>query len=65
MPTSGKQKAYIKLAAVKSKVGYPDKWKDFSSMEIGRESLAKNYMNSRLWWHNYNFNKHEDIKKHN
>ena len=57
MGDSTKQKAYAKLASIKSKVGYPDKWKDFSAMEIGRESLAKNYMNARLWWHNYNYNK--------
>ncbi|MEP7255898.1 MAG: M13 family metallopeptidase [Ferruginibacter sp.] len=57
MSDSTKQKAYTKLAAVKSKVGYPDKWKDFSGMEIGKESLAKNYMNANLWWHNYNYNK--------
>ncbi len=57
MGDSTKQKAYTKLAAIKSKVGYPDKWKDFSSMEIGRESHAKNYMNSRLWWHNYEYDK--------
>ena len=57
MSDSTKQKAYTKLTAIKSKVGYPDKWKDFSSMEIGKESLAKNYMNSRLWWHNYEYNK--------
>ena len=57
MSDSTKQKAYTKLAAIKSKVGYPDQWKDFSSMEIGKESLAKNYMNSRLWWHNYEYNK--------
>ncbi|HMK04368.1 MAG TPA: M13 family metallopeptidase [Ferruginibacter sp.] len=57
MSDSTKQKAYIKLAAIKSKVGYPDKWKDFSAMDIGRESLAKNYMNSRLWWHNYEYSK--------
>jgi putative endopeptidase len=57
MGDSTKQKAYAKLAAIKSKVGYPDKWKDFSAMEIGKESFAKNYMNSRLWWHNYNYNK--------
>ncbi|MBP6021971.1 M13 family metallopeptidase [Ferruginibacter sp.] len=57
MGDSTKQKAYAKLAAIKSKVGYPDKWKDFSAMEIGKESFAKNYMNSRLWWHNYDYNK--------
>jgi putative endopeptidase len=57
MSDSTKQKAYTKLASIKSKVGYPDKWKDLSSMEIGKESLAKNYMSSRLWWHNYEYNK--------
>ena len=57
MSDSTKQKAYAKLASIKSKVGYPDKWKDFSSMKIGRESLVKNYMNSRLWWHEYEYNK--------
>jgi len=57
MSDSTKQKAYAKLAAIKSKVGYPDKWKDFSTMDIGRESLAKNYINAKLWWHNYNYSK--------
>ena len=57
MSDSTKQKAYIKLASVKSKVGYPDKWKDFGTMDIGKESFAKNYMNSKLWWHHYNYSK--------
>lgn len=57
MSDSTKQKAYTKLAAIKSKIGYPEKWKDFSSMDIGRESLAQNYMNAKLWWHNYEFDK--------
>jgi len=57
MSDSTKLKAYKKLASVKSKVGYPDKWKDFATMDIGKESFAKNYMNSKLWWHNYNYNK--------
>ncbi|MBU3714517.1 MAG: M13 family metallopeptidase [Ferruginibacter sp.] len=57
MSDSTKKKAHAKLAAIKSKVGYPDKWKDFSSMDIGKESLAKNYMNSCLWWHNYQYSK--------
>ena len=57
MGDSTKQKAYKKLAAMKGKIGYPEKWKDFSTMEIGRESLAQNYMNARLWWHNYEYSK--------
>ncbi|MER3464643.1 MAG: M13 family peptidase, partial [Chitinophagaceae bacterium] len=57
MSDSTKQKAYIKLAAMKKKVGYPDKWKDFSAMQIGKESYVQNLMNANMWWHNYNMNK--------
>lgn len=57
MNDSTKQKAYLKLATIKSKVGYPDKWKDFSAMDIGTESFAKNMMNANLWWHQYQYSK--------
>ena len=57
MGDSTKQKAYAKLAAIKSKVGYPDKWKDMSALNIDKESLAKNYMNAKIFWHNYEYNK--------
>jgi putative endopeptidase len=57
MSDSTKQKAYAKLAAMKKKVGYPEKWKDFSSMEIGRESYVQNLISANGWWHYYNVNK--------
>ena len=57
MSDSTKQKAYTKLAAMKKKVGYPDKWKDFSAMNIGKESYVQNSINANVWWHNYNMNK--------
>ena len=57
MGDSTKQKAYAKLAAIKKKVGYPDKWKDFSTMDIGKESYFQNQVNANLWWHNYEINK--------
>jgi len=57
MSDSTKQKAFAKLAAMKKKVGYPDKWKDFSAMEIGTESYVQNVINANKWWHNYNYNK--------
>ncbi len=57
MSDSTKQKAYIKLAAIKKKVGYPEKWKDFSSMEIGRESYFQNLVTANTWWHNFEINK--------
>jgi putative endopeptidase len=57
MGDSTKQKAYAKLASIKKKVGYPDKWKDFSAMKIGKESYVQNVMNANAWWHNYNITK--------
>ncbi|MDZ4807903.1 MAG: M13 family metallopeptidase [Bacteroidota bacterium] len=57
MTDSTKQKAYAKLASIKKKVGYPEKWKDFSSMKIGKESYFQNVVSTSLWWHNYNINK--------
>ena len=57
MGDSTKQKAYAKLAAMKKKVGYPDKWKDFSAMEIGRDSYVQNLINANNWWHQYEVNK--------
>jgi len=52
-----KQKAYVKLAAMKKKVGYPDKWKDFSQMQIGKVSYLENFINANIWWTNYELNK--------
>jgi putative endopeptidase len=57
MSDSTKQKAYAKLAAMKKKVYFPDKWKDYSSMEIDTQSYAQNLMNAREWQYNYQFNK--------
>lgn len=57
MSDSTKQKAYAKLSAMKKKVGYPDKWKDFSAMEIGTDSWFQNLVQANHWWHNYEMNK--------
>ncbi|AYL98591.1 M13 family metallopeptidase [Mucilaginibacter celer] len=57
MSPETKQKALIKLNAIHPKVGYPDKWKDFSNMQIGRESYAANVMQARRWAYLFNINK--------
>jgi putative endopeptidase len=57
MSDSTKQKALIKLAAIKKKIGFPDKWKDFSKMEISKESYVQNLINAGKWWHNFRMNK--------
>jgi putative endopeptidase len=49
MSTETKSKAHQKLAAVTKKVGYPDKWKDYSALVIGRTSYAENAMNAARW----------------
>jgi len=44
-----KAMAQRKLAAITAKVGYPDKWKDYSALTIGRESYAQNMMHAARW----------------
>ena len=57
MSDSTKKKAIVKLEAIHKKIGYPDKWKDFSAMEISKESYAQNLINAGKWWHNFEMNK--------
>ncbi len=57
MSAETKQKALVKLNAVHPKVGYPDQWKDFSNLVIGRESYAGNVMQARHWLYLVNVNK--------
>ena len=44
-----KAKAQTKLAAITTKVGYPDKWKDYSALVISRNSYCENMMNAARW----------------
>ncbi len=57
MSDSTKRKALAKLSAITKKVGYPDKWKDFSALKIDKGPYVLNMQRARAWWHNYNFNK--------
>jgi putative endopeptidase len=49
MSPETKAKALVKLAVLGKKVGYPDKWKDYSKLEIGRTSWCDNMMNAARW----------------
>ena len=42
MSDSTKQKALVKLHAIVKKIGYPDKWKDYSSINIVRDDIIAN-----------------------
>ena len=52
MSDSTKARALQKLATVYPKVGYPDKWKDYSALVVGRNSYAENMMNAARWGFN-------------
>lgn len=53
-----KEKALKKLNGIVMKVGYPDKWKDLSSLQIDRTSYVKNLMNANNWEVNYMLSKY-------
>lgn len=57
MSPETKQKALLKLSTIHPKVGYPDKWKDFSNLQIDRTSYAANVMRARHWQYLSNINK--------
>jgi putative endopeptidase len=42
MSPATKQQAQIKLQAVLNNIGYPDQWRDYSSVTIGRDSFLAN-----------------------
>ena len=51
MGTETKGKALAKLAKFTPKIGYPDKWKDYSALEISADDLAGNIERSALTVH--------------
>jgi len=54
MSDSTKTKALDKLDKFNYKIGYPDKWKDYSDVEITAKTLAQNVMNAN--YHDYKEN---------
>ena len=57
MSDSTKQKAIHKLMSIHKKVGYPDKWKDFSALKIDRGPYVLNVLHANQWWNNYEMSK--------
>ena len=57
MTDQTKKNALEKLSAFTVKIGYPDKWRDYSGLTIGTESYYANVMNSRRFDMAYNLSK--------
>lgn len=53
MSAETKQKAFKKLSTVVKKVGYPEKWRDYSSLDIDRNSYVQNCIKGNMWLSEY------------
>ena len=51
MSAETKQEAFKKLESFNPKIGYPAKWRDFSSVEIVKGDLIANFRAVRKFWH--------------
>jgi putative endopeptidase len=49
MSPATKVKAQEKLAAFNAKVGYPDKWKDYAGVAVGRDSYFADVVSATRW----------------
>lgn len=58
MSDETKEKALEKLNGVIMKVGYPDKWKDLSTLQVDRHSYVRNLMSANEWAFNYMISKY-------
>jgi putative endopeptidase len=50
MTPATRERALAKLERVTRKVAYPDKWRDYSAMQIDRGSYAANQVSVDSWW---------------
>ncbi len=57
MSDTTKEKAIDKLNSMTLKIGYPDKWKDYSGIDISRSSIINNIERINEWLYDYDINK--------
>jgi putative endopeptidase len=57
MSDATKKAAEDKLAMIRNKIGYPEKWRDYSSVKVDRTDLIGNLHHSAVYERNYNFAK--------
>jgi putative endopeptidase len=57
MSDETKKAAEEKLAIIRNKIGYPEKWRDYSSVKVNRAAFVANQEQAALFARNYNFAK--------
>jgi len=53
MSEETRQKALVKLSKFRPKIGYPDKWRDYSALAVRADDLVGNVMRAREYEHAY------------
>lgn len=57
MSASTKTEAMAKLNAFGAKIGYPDTWRDYSTMKVSRGDLVENMRQATEWQYRFDLNK--------
>ena len=57
MSDKTKAKAHDKLASMRVKIGYPDEWRNFSGLDVGREAFVLNVLAANKFGREYNNSK--------
>jgi putative endopeptidase len=57
MSEETKKAAEEKLDMIRNKIGYPEKWRDYSSVKVNRAGLIGNLHSSAVYERNYNYAK--------
>jgi putative endopeptidase len=57
MSDETKKAALEKLSLFRQKIGYPEKWRDYSSVKVSRSNLVGNSHQSAVYERNYNYAK--------
>jgi putative endopeptidase len=57
MSEATKKAAEEKLAMIRNKIGYPEKWRDYSSVKVSRDDWIGDLHRSAVYERNYNFAK--------
>jgi putative endopeptidase len=56
MSDATKKEAEEKLAMIRNKIGYPDKWRDYSKLKVKRDDLIGNLHRNAVFERNWNLN---------
>jgi putative endopeptidase len=57
MSDETKKAAQQKLDMIRRKIGYPEKWRDYSSVKVSRDTWIEDLHHSAVYERDYNFNK--------